>query len=416
MDGAVLGHLVPGAHAVLDDHDGDLVAVPDLVEREAQSVGVDLPAPVGGLKVGVLAAEGHVAGGLLDAVGAHDVAHVVAEGVEVDGPLLEVVEVPRPDVKLDAVVAPEAPGVGGVVAANLDVGTVPVHLAHLLLVEQDVGGIAGGGVGQDEAVHVAHPERGVALVRVADGAARGHELVVKGLIAVLEGGMDAGRGTLVALDHAGLEEVAHVHGAAVDLVEGEPVGDLAMIAVEDGLGIPLEEADELAGGPAVVLLDEVVGHLVMGHGHQGLDAMGVAAVEDPVVEGETGLVGLGVVAVGEDAAPADGHAEHVEAHLREQRDVLLVAVVEVDAVMVGIELVGIDLEGDLARPLVGAAREVVVDGRTAAVCVPGTLELVGGRGPAPEEALGENCCHDGIPSRGLVGLLGASMSHAPALR
>ncbi len=231
-------------------------------------------------------------------------------------------------------------------------------------------------------------------MRVADGAARGHELVVEGLVAGLEGGVDAGGGALVALDHRGLKEVAHVHGAAVDLVEGQPVGHLVVVAVKDGLGVLLKDGDELAGGPAVVLLDQVIGHLVVGHGDQGLDAVGAAAVKDAVVEGKAGLVGLLVVAVGEDAAPRDGHAEHVEAHLGEEGDVLLVVVVEVDAVVVGVELVGVDVQGDLAGLLVGAAHEVVVDRGAAAVDVPGALELVGGGGAAPEEALRENCCHD----------------------
>lgn len=48
---------------------------------------------------------------------------------------------------------------------------------------------------------------------------------------------------------------------------------------------------------------EVIGHLVVRKRHERLDVMNAQAVEDAVVEGETGLVGLGVVAVGEDAAP-----------------------------------------------------------------------------------------------------------------
>ena len=68
---------------------------------------------------------------------------------------------------------------------------------------------------------------------------------------------------LKALNHAGLEEVAHVLSTAVDLVEGEPELDLVLVTVEDGLAVLLKEADELAARPAVVLLDQVIGHLVV---------------------------------------------------------------------------------------------------------------------------------------------------------
>ena len=123
--------------------------------------------------------------------------------------------------------------------------------------------------------------------------------------------------------------------------------------------------------------------------------MRAQAVEDAVVEGKTGLVGLGIIAVGEDAAPGDGHAEHVEAHLGEQRDILLVVMVEIDAVMVGVEAVGVDVDRDLTRLLVAAAQEVVVDGSAAAVHVPSALKLVGGSGAAPIETLGElDVCHE----------------------
>ena len=222
-----------------------------------------------------------------------------------------------------------------------------------------------------------------------DHAAVSHKLMVQGLVALLRGGLDGGRRTLEALDEAGLHHGAHVHGATVDLVEGEPELHLVLVALEDGGAVVLKEADELAGGPPVVLLDQVVGHLVVREGHQRLDAVLGAAVEDAVVEGQARLVGLGVVAVGEDAAPGDGHAEHVEAHLGEQGDVLLVVVVEVDAVVVGIKHVRLDVDRDLARLLVAAAGEVVIDRGPAAIDVPSALELVGGRGAAPIETLGE---------------------------
>ena len=233
------------------------------------------------------------------------------------------------------------------------------------------------------------------LVGITHDAAAGDKLVMQRLHTSLRRGVDRRRRTLKALNHAGLKEVPHVLSTAVDLVEGEPELDLVLIAVEDGLAVLLKEADELATRPAVVFLDQVIGHLVVREGHERLDIVGTQAVENAVVEGEAGLIGLSVVAVGEDTAPGDGHAEHIEAHLGEQRDVFLVVMVEIDTVMIGVEAVGVDVDRNLTRLLVAASQEVVVDGRTAAVHVPSALKLVGGGGATPIETLGElDVCHE----------------------
>ena len=328
-------------------------------------------------------------------VGAHSAGHVVAKGVEIDLAVGDILQVAVLHHKLDIVLGPEALGIERILAAHLHVGAVPVHGIHLLLRCEHVGRIARGGIGKDEAIHVAHLKLRVVLVGIAHDTAAGDKLVMQGLHTGLRRGVDRRSRALKALDHAGPKEIAHVLGAAVDLVEGEPELDLVLIAVEDGLAVLLKEADELAARPAVVLLDQVIGHLVVRQGHERLDIVSAQAVEDAVVEGEAGLVGLGVIAVGEDAAPRDGHAEHGKAHLGEQRDVLLVVMVKVDTVMVGVEAVRVDVDRNLARLLVAATQEVVVDRRTAAVNVPSALKLIGGRGAAPIETLGElDVCHE----------------------
>ena len=390
MDGAVLLDLIVGAHAVLDHHQRNLVAGVNLVEGDAQAQRIDLPAPIGGLQIGVLAAKGHVAlSHLVILVGAHSAGHVVAKGVEIDLAVGDILQVAVLHHKLDIVLGPEALGIERILAAHLHVGAVPVHGIHLLLRGEHVSRIARGGIGEDEAVHVAHLKLRVMLVGITHDAAAGDKLVMQRLHTSLRRSMDRRSRALKALNHAGLKEVAHVLSAAVDLVEGEPELDLVLIAVEDGLAVLLKEADELAARPAVVFLDQVIGHLVVRQGHERLDIVSAQAVEDAVVEGEAGLVGLGVVTVGEDAAPRDGHAEHGKAHLGEQRDVLLVVMVKVDTVMVGVEAVGVDVDRNLARLLVAAAQEMVVDGRTAAVHVPSALKLIGGRSATPIETLGE---------------------------
>lgn len=51
-----------------------------------------------------------------------------------------------------------------VFAAHLCIGAAPVHNVHLLLRGEHVGRIARGGIGKDEAVHVAHLKLRVVLV------------------------------------------------------------------------------------------------------------------------------------------------------------------------------------------------------------------------------------------------------------
>ncbi len=111
------------------------------------------------------------------------------------------------------------------------------------------------------------------------------------------------------------------------------------------------------------------------------------AVEHVVVELQAGLVGFELVALREDTAPADGGAEALEAHLGEQRDVLGIGVVEVDALMVGIVLALHDALGDLARHTVGAASHDVGHRQSATVLSIAALKLVRCHCAAPQKVL-----------------------------
>jgi hypothetical protein len=74
-------------------------------------------------------------------------------------------------------------------------------------------------------------------------------------------------------------------------------------------------------------------------------------------------------------------------HLGKKRDVVWVAVVEVDALVVGVVLALHDAVGDLARHAVGAAGHHVGHGQAAAVQVVAALELVRCHRAAPQEVL-----------------------------
>ena len=195
-------------------------------------------------------------------------------------------------------------------------------------------------------------------------------------------------GVLVGLEHdAGAHEGTvqdHVH-----LVERDPPAHEAAVAVEEHRHEPLVEVDERAAAPGAVLLDEVDGAVEVRDGHEGLDPVLAAAAEHVLVEGEPGLVGLLLVAVGEDPAPGDGEAKDLEAHLREEGYVLAVAVVEVDARLGRVVVPGLEVEhAPQAAAHVVALRPVRDDvdvGKAAAALVIASLALVGGGGPSPQE-------------------------------
>ena len=88
VDLPVLALSVVSTQTVLNHHHGDLVAVPYLVQAVAQSLGIDLPSPVGSLEVGVgRAAQAVACHFSLAGVGGNAVGHIVAEGVEIHRPL-----------------------------------------------------------------------------------------------------------------------------------------------------------------------------------------------------------------------------------------------------------------------------------------------------------------------------------------
>ena len=132
--------------------------------------------------------------------------------------------------------------------------------------------------------------------------------------------------------------------------------------------------------------------------------MRLTLAEYVLVEGQASLVGLGLVAVGEDAGPSQAHTEGLKAHLGKESDVLFVVVIEIDAGLRGIVIAVLEVEhftlaGD-HRIALGAVRSHVHVGQAAAVHVVGTLALVGSRCAAPQEVITES--HVSILSHAVV--------------
>jgi len=154
---------------------------------------------------------------------------------------------------------------------------------------------------------------------------RGDELVVNALvddlfelicrIAVLA---DAYRGPRVAKD-------------GVNLVEAEPVPDEMPKALEAHPGVTHEEVDDLTITPSVIVVRKIEGLLVVMQGDKRLNAPLPEVGEQTFIERDTLLVGFFLRARGEQTCPLNREAQRLKSHLGKEVDVLLVAVIEVDA-------------------------------------------------------------------------------------
>ena len=376
--------LVDGAEAVLDDEDGQLVPLVEGVQAVAQTHRVDLPAPlrrfdVGvGHGVGVAAAETRV---FHLHVRPHAVGHVVADADVVHRAARQNLLIAGQHLGGGALPRPLLAGVGGIVAAAVHIAEI-IALVHGFLGHDHIVRVAGVGVERHECAHAANFKAGIDGMAFGHHQSRGHQLVVHGLIQRLFGISKGG------VAHAGVgpaEDVVGGVGLVVDLVEGHPVLDLALVALHHGGGVMDKEVHQLAVDPAAVLFRQGVGHLEVGEGDDRLDAVFEQFVKQVIVELQARFVRLLLVPAGKNAAPGNGSAEALEAQLSEQFHVLFVGVVKVDAGMVGVVFAGQDAIGDAAGRADAAAGHHVADAGAAAVGVPGTFQLVGSDRTAPKK-------------------------------
>ena len=152
-----------------------------------------------------------------------------------------------------------------------------------------------------------------------DRQSAGHQLVMNGLIHL-------------AFAAAGRQADAGQRGMQrhIDFVKGQPQFDFVFITAEHRPGVALKEANHLPAAPAAVIFHQRPWHFIMRQRHQRSDVVLRHLVEQFVVEGESGFVRLGVVAVGVNSRPGDGDPQAVKAHLSEQGDIFRVAMVKID--------------------------------------------------------------------------------------
>ena len=192
--------------------------------------------------------------------------------------------------------------------------------------------------------------------------------------------------------------VPRVEPGAVDLVEREPVIHQTAQPLIQGLAVAQIEVDHLAVLPAAVLRDEVHRRCIVQNGGKHLHATLVALGKQIDVIADAFFVGLGIVAVGVDACPADGGTENFKPQFLHQGQILLVRMVEIDTPAERIVLdilccqrrfktlgrhVDIAVFAALRCIPVGIKHSQILGIQPFAAFIPGTFCLRGGNSSAP---------------------------------
>mmetsp|Transcript_39099 Transcript_39099/g.104817 ORF Transcript_39099/g.104817 Transcript_39099/m.104817 type:complete len:257 (+) Transcript_39099:1292-2062(+) len=167
------------------------------------------------------------------------------------------------------------------------------------------------------------------------------------------------------------------HGRAPGLVERDPVLHAVSEALKADLGVVLEIVDDLRAEPSAVLLVEALWQIPVVDGHQRGDLVRDELVDQIVIKLHSFGVHL-APALREQPRPGDREPVGRQAQLLHQCHVLLPAMVMVARRGAVVIILHLSLHGAKGVP----------DARRPAVLV-AALDLVGGRGTAPHEALRE---------------------------
>ena len=122
-------------------------------------------------------------------------------------------------------------------------------------------------------------------------------------------------------------------------------------------------------------------------GHQRLNAMAFQLADHVVIKLQTCLVRLCLIAIWKDPAPRDGKAEALEAHLREQGNVLFVMVVKINRLMAGIVGVRMNVVVNLPLHTMSGPHLHIIDGQAPSPFLEAALILICRGSAAPQKIL-----------------------------
>ena len=187
----------------------------------------------------------------------------------------------------------------------------------------------------------------------------------------------------------------------VDLVEGEPVFHLSLVAVKQHFTVVHIGIHHAAVLPAAILFYEGNGGIEVADGHKRFNAVFVALIKHILIELQALFIGPGIVAVRQDAGPCDGQPEALETHLGKEGDILFIMVIQVNGFMAGIIVLVVALQHfqptQRHREAVRAKRGHIHGGKALAACLPCALALVGSGGTAPQKIFGKTAHKETLP-------------------
>ena len=115
----------------------------------------------------------------------------------------------------------------------------------------------------------------------------------------------------------------------VDFVKGDPVFDLVLVTGEDRSAVLFKRVDHPAVFPAVELFEKTDRKVEVADRNQRFNTVFRTFVEYLVVKCESFFVGLILESCRKDARPAQGKTEAFKSHLRHERDVFFITMIEV---------------------------------------------------------------------------------------
>ena len=309
------------SEAIFYDHQRNLITVPDLIKNPPQSFGINLPSPFRCIKIGILHSTKKVPGRSVSiGIDGYTEGHIVTECIEVDCPPEQNLLILRFHIDRNSVLSKETPAVGRVSASHLNIRTIPIDFAHVLLCRQHIIGITCCRIIRKLSDHAAHLELRIMLMRISDYHCRCDKLMVQCLITYLHGTVRLVGRSCISFERTRFNYRSREESSAIDLVKSQPIFNFILITIKNHLAKFHVEINQLSVNPTIVLLDQRIRQFVMGDRHKRFNTMFPEAVKDIIVKLKSRLIWYILLPSREDSCPVDGHPEHFKAHFRKKRD------------------------------------------------------------------------------------------------
>ena len=367
------------ADAVLHNHQRQLITLLQEVQGIAEAYRVNLPAPVIGLDERILLLPAQMAD--IGLIILSSKGHIVGEGDIINSALLDNLQILRLHPDIGAETLPLLQDVARVMAPAMHIRK-HIGPVHLLQSRNLILRSSRGRIGRAESNHAANLEIRIDFVPLNHCHGGSHKLIVgrlvHNLISVLpflvqKAGI--GKGQKRAL------RVALI----IDFVEGHPVLNLVLVTLKAYLGKAHKELNHPAVAPAAVLVGQVQRNLEMGQGYHRLHAIFMHLVKEVIVELQAFLIWLSLIPLWENPRPGNAGTEALEAHASQQGNILFVAMIKINCLMVRIIL---PLNNAVRNAPLYARRtygHYISHARPLAAHIPGALQLMGSHRAAPQK-------------------------------